>query len=103
MVIAGCFRLRPRLRQVFGSLSGMAMLPRIIAAVGSLRWHAVGGLCCDVSDPPTGCHAATTLERGWRHELSLEPAEMLSKSALTRASRGIIRFAAPAVRSCHRK
>jgi hypothetical protein len=27
----GCFRLRPRLRQVFGSTSGMAMRPRIIA------------------------------------------------------------------------
>ena len=32
-VMAGWLRfLRPRLRQLFGSLSGMAMLPRIIAA-----------------------------------------------------------------------
>jgi len=36
--IAGCgFRFRPLARQDFGSLSGMAMLPRIIAAPALLE------------------------------------------------------------------
>jgi hypothetical protein len=56
--------------------------------VGLTRRHTVGELCdVNVLGPPTGCHAANTLEWGSQQEVSLESSETLSKRAPAHADR----------------